>query len=459
MIRPILILLALGGCAGVAGMPSNEWNAGAASVSITPLKYGWMTGYGSRNKPAEGVKQDLKVRVLALEDRDGSRALLVSAEILGFPPDLSRSIKKRLRAELRIPEERVLLSATHTHAGPAIPQRPAMEIFHGLDEQSGASIFEYAAWFSDRVLEAGAAALKALRPARLEYALATESFGMNRRFRNENGSYSIKDNPSGLKDPAVSLLRVQSEEGALLSLVFTYACHCTTLGGNVYEYHGDWSGVACAEIERAQPGCVALFATGCGADLNPSPRGTFDLAAQHGQSMARTALGLHPGRRISGPLKAVIDQVRLPLEQPPSPDLLDKVGESKDVYRKRFSREMLKLSAAGRLPAHVDLPVQVWHFGESLTLVALGGETCVGYALRLKKELGPERTWVLGYANEVPCYIPTEQVLAESGYESGWDAAHGKAVASGSMMYYGWPAPFAPGIEERLIGAALRLAK
>lgn len=453
------LLLILGGCSSVSRGASAEWNAGAASLSITPAKYGWMTGYGSRNKPAEGVKQDLRVRVLALEDRDGTRALMVSAEILGFPPDLSRSIKKRIRAELRIPEERVLLSATHTHGGPAIPERPAMEIFHGLDEQSGASIFEYAGWLSERVLEACATALKNLRPARLEYALASESFGMNRRFRNENGSYSIKDNPPGLKDPAVSLLRVQSAEGALLSLLFTYACHCTTLGGNIYEYHGDWSGVACAEIERAQPGCVALFATGCGADLNPSPRGTFEMAAQHGQSMARTALGLHPGRKISGPFKAVIDQVRLPLEPAPPQELLTKLGESKDVYRQRFSREMLKLSAAGRLPAHVDLPVQVWKFGATLTMVALGGETCVGYALRLKKELGPERTWVLGYANEVPCYIPTEQVLAESGYEAGWDAAHGKAVASGSMMYYGWPAPFAAGIEERLIAAALRLAK
>jgi hypothetical protein len=49
---------------------------------------------------------------------------------------------------------------------------------------------------------------------------------------------------------------------------------------------------------------------------------------------------------------------------------------------------MLKLLDAGKLPTAVPYPIQAWHFGDT-TLVALGGETCVEYALRLKKELGP----------------------------------------------------------------------
>jgi neutral ceramidase len=65
----------------------------------------------------------------------------------------------------------------------------------------------------------------------------------------------------------------------------------------------------------------------------------------------------------------------------------------------------------------------------------------------------------VGYANEVPCYIPSEKVLSESGYEPGWDPANGRAIAGGSMMYYGWPVPFAPGIEERIISAAESLAR
>jgi len=109
--------------------------------------------------------------------------------------------------------------------------------------------------------------------------------------------------------------------------------------------------------------------------------------------------------------------------------------------------------------ASVSFPIQAWHFGPETLLVALGGETCVEYALRLKKELGPGKAWVVGYANEVMCYIPSEKVLAESGYESGWDPANGRAVAGGSMLYYGWPVPFAPGIEDRILSAAKALAR
>jgi hypothetical protein len=159
-------------------------------------------------------------------------------------------------------------------------------------------------------------------------------------------------------------------------------------------------------------------------------------------------------------MSAALDAADLPLETLPSKDLLLKASEGpKDGYRQRHAREMLKLLEAGKLPASVDLPVQVWTFGGGFRMVALGGETCVGYALRIKEELGKERTWVLGYANEVPGYIPTEQVLSEGGYEPGWDLTHGRALAAGSMMFYGWPTPFAPGIEERLMKVVRRLAR
>lgn len=453
------VFLVLAACASVTPGDPSAWRGGGSRVKITPPKSGWMTGYGNRNKPADGVKQDLWVRALALEDGTGTRALLVSADILGFPTDLSRAIKQRIRSELRVSEERVVLVATHTHAGPAIPQRPSMEIFHGLDQTTGASIFEYAAWLSDRILEACREALEGLGDVAVESARGTESFGMNRRFRNENGAYSIKDNPGGAHDPEVFVLRVRKPSGNPIAFAYTYACHCTTLGGNIYQYHGDWAGVASEEIEKSHPAATALFATGCGADLNPSPRGTFELAEKHGQSMARTVLGLKAWTPVPGPLKAVIDTIDLPLEAAPSRELLEKQAASKDVYRQRHGKEMLKLLEAGKLPKAVPLPIQVWQFGPGLTMVALGGETCVEYALRIKEKLGAGKGWVVGYANEIPCYIPSEKVLAEGGYEPGWDLGGGKAIASGSMMYYGWPTPFAAGIETRILSTLDRLLK
>src|SRR5437764_6279947 len=75
-------------------------------------------------------------------------------------------------------------------------------------------------------------------------------------------------------------------------------------------------------------------------------------------------------------------------------------------------------------------------------MVFLPGEVVVDYALRLKKEFDPTRVWINAYANDVPCYIPSERILKEGGYEGG-----------GAMIFYDKPARLAPGIEQLIIGA------
>jgi neutral ceramidase len=43
------------------------------------------------------------------------------------------------------------------------------------------------------------------------------------------------------------------------------------------------------------------------------------------------------------------------------------------------------LERDGRIYDHYPYPVQVWRFGSGLTLIALGGETVVDYALRSRR--------------------------------------------------------------------------
>ncbi len=116
---------------------------------------------------------------------------------------------------------------------------------------------------------------------------------------------------------------------------------------------------------------------------------------------------------------------------------------------------------AGTLPTEVPYPIQIWRFGKDLTLVALAGEVGVDYALRLKRELGADRVWPVAYANEVPCHIPSERVLREGVYEAGWDRDQGPGVPGGtsSTLFYGWAAPLAPGVEDRIVTAVHSLLK
>jgi hypothetical protein len=54
--------------------------------------------------------------------------------------------------------------------------------------------------------------------------------------------------------------------------------------------------------------------------------------------------------------------------------------------------------------------------------------------------LADEHPWLIGYAYEVPCYVPSARLIKEGGYESDY-----------SLVYYGFYGPFRGGIEELLV--------
>jgi len=99
-----------------------------------------------------------------------------------------------------------------------------------------------------------------------------------------------------------------------------------------------------------------------------------------------------------------------------------------------------RLDRGEAIKTRVPLPIQTWSFADDLAIIFLGGEVVVDYSLRLKKEFDHRRIWIIAYANDVPCYIPSERVLREGGYEGG-----------GAMRFHDWAAPFAPGLENRIV--------
>ena len=80
----------------------------------------------------------------------------------------------------------------------------------------------------------------------------------------------------GPVDHDVPVLTVRQTDGKLLAIVFGYACHATVL--NEYQINGDWPGYAQKSLEELHPGAIAMFVAGCGADLNPLPRRSVELA-------------------------------------------------------------------------------------------------------------------------------------------------------------------------------------
>ena len=154
-------------------------------------------------------------------------------------------------------------------------------------------------------------------------------------------------------------------------------------------------------------------------------------------------------RPLHGPLGAAFVLVNVQFQTPPSRQELQSRLGSSDDYVRRNARFMLKiLNRDGKLPDHYPYPIEVWQFSKDLTLIGLGGEVVVDYALRFKNQYGFDNTWVAGYCNDVFAYIPSRRVLLEGGYEGG-----------GAMMALGQPAPFTWGVEETIAGKVDEVVK
>jgi len=420
------------------------WKAGAAKVVITPKEPMWMAGYAARTKPAEGTAQELYAKALALEDAQGKRFVFVTLDLIGVPRTLRSALEKRLAQAL--PPEALILNVSHTHCGPEfrVKDQAADSAEAGRVEQARA----YGAFLEEAIFKLINDALGQLAPAQLSYQHARCGFAMNRRLPFQN-TFRNSPNPEGPVDHDVPVLRVTDAGGKLRAVLFGYACHNTTLP--FYQWCGDYAGYAQEYIEAEHPDAVALFVEGCGGDQNPYPRGKIELAQFHGRALAVAveAALTGPAQEIKGPLRSAIGEVEIDFAAPADRAALEAQLKSTDKYIASHAQRLLdRVNGGETLPTNYAYPVQVVRLGDSLTFIGLAGEVVVDYSLRLKHELTDSSLWVAGYCNDVMAYIPSRRVLQEGGYEGGE-----------SMRYTSLPGPWAPAIEERIVGKVHALLK
>src|SRR5213596_2287221 len=89
-----------------------EWRAGLATVKITPEKPVPMAGYASRTKPFENVAQQIYAKALALEDRQGHRAVLVTTDLIGISRAVAEPVCDRIQEKTKLARSQILLSSS-----------------------------------------------------------------------------------------------------------------------------------------------------------------------------------------------------------------------------------------------------------------------------------------------------------------------------------------------------------
>jgi neutral ceramidase len=442
----------------VSSPDAGLWRVGVARSIITPTNALWMAGYAGRTHPADGKATDLWLKALALEDASGRRAVIITSDLLAIRGSLYRGCLPRLKEKFGLEPDQILLTASHTHCGPMLPHRPGG--LSALDDKDRTLVEQYYSDLADKIVETTGRSLAELTPARLAAGNAETHFAANRRnnIEADRPRLAQEGKLAGPVDYSVPVLAAFQPDGKLRVVLFGYACHNTTMPGSFYQWCSDYAGFAQAALEKSHPDATAMFFIGCAGDQDPVVRGRLELAHRYGNMLAAAveeAL-LAPPTTLPPTLKTSMEMVTLNLGPAPTQGDLEKLTHDSTPYVRRWATNLLAdLKSSRPLERTYPYPLQVWQFGGKQLLITLGGEPVVDYPLKFKREFGAQ-TWVVGYANDVMCYIPSLRVLNEDkppiasrlwGYEG-----------SQAMKVLGLPAlRWADDVEDLVTASARRL--
>lgn len=426
---------------------ASEFEVGVAVADITPPGPIRLAGYAARKHASEKVDSPLLVQAFAVRNPGGQPFVFVSLDNCEVSREFMQPVLARITKAQALPPGAVMVVSSHTHSAPILA-RTLVTMYEMTDAEKN-TIQEYSTRLEDKIAGVVGEALKSFKPGRLEFGRGRATFAMNRRIY-QGGKVNFGENPEGPVDWDVPVLAVKETNNAVRAILFGYACHGTSIAGDdFYFVSGDYMAYAREHLEKHYPGSKAIYLTGMGADSNPSPRGTLLDAKRHGLELAGAVAGVlsHPMRPVSGALRQAYQEVELAFVDPPPAERLQQDAQSADIYVRKRAQIYQKAAQDGQpVAASLKLPLAAVSLGEDLLILAMGGEVVVDYALKLKRFFAAEAPWTIGYAYEVPCYIPTQRILLEGGYE-----------ADSSLIYYGIYGPFRPTVEELLLNSMKEL--
>ena len=119
------------------------WKAGVATVAITPKQSMWLAGYASRTKPSEGVLSELNAKALAIEDQAGTRAVVVTTDLISIPRALRLQVVQEIETRYKLKPAGVLLNCSHTHCSPVVRDDLEMSVMYPLEPEQRQRVESY----------------------------------------------------------------------------------------------------------------------------------------------------------------------------------------------------------------------------------------------------------------------------------------------------------------------------
>jgi hypothetical protein len=382
--------------AGSASGPTLR--AGAARVDITPAPGDAlpMSGYAGRKEGFTAIHDPLHVRAIVVDD-GATQAALVACEVIGISHALWEQIVERVARETRVPRERVLLASVHTHAAPALGT---------YNEPAEGEIARKRAGYVQKLEHAIVAAVKqaqgSLQPARVGFGTGKVTVNMNRRARTADGGWMLGNNPDGVSDKTVAVIKFETTSGAPIAIFSNYAVHGTVLGPANTQISGDLPGATSSVVEQHYGGAVVSPWTSAAAgDQDPIYRVGTDfrnvaaLGRILGEEVIRVADSIRtsPRGRIRGAQRVVTCPGKRTVQSP---------GPGREH----------KIEDADPVPIRLSLLVI-----NDIAIAGVSGEVLTNIGLRLKTESPFNRTVLVTHGNGSSGYIPDDAAYEQVSYE------------------------------------------
>lgn len=411
--RPVAaFLFLLAACTGAPPAPAAPLRIGVAEVDITPPEAYPMAGY-YHERLNTGVRDRLHAKALAFVQGD-QRFVLVMCDLVHITSWLSQSARKKAA----LPDEVLVVAATHTHTGPDYKSDVHQYADRGYPAQLSAAIAKAAT-------DALADALQNEKESSLSVGSGTQEdpIAFCRRFVLKDGSVrtwaNYKD-PNVIReanpiDSQVSLLRVGSR-----ALLVNFALHPDTLSGTLYSADFPHALGEALKDEAA----LTIFANGCCGNINHvNPRAekrrpTDEIGRSLADTVKRTLPSLTP---VTTPRLAVRRSVvGARLRKAENPDAARAMLAQKgpiDKYDQIRAVTQLSLEDLNKAGPVWPLEVHAVRLDDTTAIVTLPGEIFVELGLAIKKRSPFKTTFIVELANASPAYIPTRKAFAVGGYE------------------------------------------
>ena len=380
------------------GTTAGSLRAGAARVDITPAPDTAlpMSGYAGRKEGFSGIHDQLHVRAIVIDD-GATQAALIACEVIGISHALWETIAGRVTKETGIPRDHVLLAAVHTHAAPALGtyNEPA-------EGDAARRRAEYVQKLEDAVGTAVARARSSLQPAKVGFGTGIAKVNMNRRAPNGDGGWMLGNNPEGVSDKTVAVLKFETLAGEPLAIFSNYAVHATVLGPANLQISSDLAGATSRVVETHYGDkIVAPWTSGAAGDQDPIYRVGTDfrnvtaLGRLLGEEIVRVTeeVGTLSRARIRGVQRVVTCPGKRTV-QSPAPGREFKV-EDADPVAIRLSLLVLN----------------------DIAIAGVSGEVLTNIGFRLKRESSFNRTMVVTHCNGSSGYLPDDAAYDQVSYE------------------------------------------